>query len=276
MALWSVSMPRDGVAVATYSNPAMNYFTLEANRELGRLVEGWAADRSLRAVVLCGDGRSSGFITHFDVATLAAIASKPSAARNSALGSRAFHELVDGLSRLPQAVVVAMNGDTMGGGFELALAGDIRIGQRGDHRYGLPEARLGIMPGGGGTQRLARLVGAGRALELMLRARVVDPEEALQLGLVQFLADDAVSHAVDIAAEIAALPKVSVRSIKAAVYRGIEGPLALGLTVESGYYQETILSDASDELMAAYLAVPESERRSWLERRGPATAEESR
>jgi enoyl-CoA hydratase len=266
MTLWSVSTPRDGVAVATYSNGEMNYFTLEANRELAGLVASWQTDRSLRAIVLCGDGRSSGFITHVSVEELLRTASKPERARNSAAGSRAFHTLVDGLHHLPQAVVVAMNGDTMGGGFELSLACDIRVGQTGDHRYGLPEARLGLMPGGGGTQRLARLVGPGRALELMLRARVVDPEEALRLGLVHELADDSVVRATEIAAEIAALPRTSVRSIKAAVYRGLEGPLAAGLTVESGYYLETVLADASRDLMSGYLAVPEAERRAWLSR----------
>jgi enoyl-CoA hydratase len=114
-------------------------------------------------------------------------------------------------------------------------------------------------------------VGAGRALELMLRARIVDPEEALRLGLVHELADDAVARATDIAAEIAALPRTSVRSIKAAVYRGLEGPLAAGLTMESGYYQETVLADVSRDLMSAYLAQPESERRAWLSR-GAATS----
>jgi enoyl-CoA hydratase len=266
MALWSLSTPRDGVVVAAYSNPEMNYFTLEANRELGGLIGTWNADRSVRAIVLCGDGRSSGFITHFSVESLATIASRPETARNSAAGSRAFHALLDGLNQLPQPVIVAMNGDTMGGGFELSLACDIRVGQTGDHRYGLPEARLGIMPGGGGTQRLARLVGSGRALELLFRARIVDPHEALQLGLVHELSDDSVARATEIAAEIAALPRTSVRSIKAAVYRGVDGPLAAGLTVESGYYQETVLSDACRELMSAYLAVPEPERRAWLSR----------
>jgi enoyl-CoA hydratase len=268
VALWSLSTPSNGVVVAAYSNPQMNYFTLEANRELGGLVDSWRVDRSVRAIVLCGDGNSSGFITHFSVEELAQTASKPELARNAAAGSRAFHALVDALNQLPQAVIVAMNGDTMGGGFELSLACDIRVGQTGDHRYGLPEARLGLMPGGGGTQRLARLVGAGRALELMLRARVVDPEEALRLGLVHELADDSVARATEIAAEIADLPRTSIRSIKSAVYRGIEGTLAAGLTVESGYYQETVLADASRELMSAYLAEPEPERRAWLLRGG--------
>src|SRR6185503_2125959 len=99
-----------------------------------------------------------------------------------------------------------MNGNTMGGGFELSLSCDIRIGQKGDHRYGLPEVRLGILPGGSGTQRLPRLIGAGRAIEFILRSRVVKPEVALSMGLIHELVDDAVARAKEVAAEVAVLP----------------------------------------------------------------------
>lgn len=265
MALWSLSTPADGVVIAAYSNPRMNYFTLDGAAELGRLIESWSKDRSIRAIVLCGDGRSSGFITHFSVETLAEVASRVETARESAAISRGYHAMLDALNRLPQPVIAAMNGDTMGGGFELALACDIRVGQAGDHRYGLPEVRLGIMPGGGGTQRLPRLVGLGRALELTLRGRVVDPAEALRLGLVHELAEDAVARATRIATEIAALPATSVASVKAAMYRGMEAPLAAGLDIESGYFQETMLSDAGSGRMRAYLDQPEPLRRAWLE-----------
>jgi len=265
MSYWSLSTPRDGVAVAAYSNPAMNYFVPEAVEELGQLVGSWAADPSVRAVVLCGDGRSTGFITHFSVETLERIAADPESARSSGAVSQGYHVLLDELNRLPQAVIAAMNGDTMGGGFELSLACDIRVGQHGDHRYGLPEARLGIMPGGGGTQRLPRLVGPARALELTLRARVVDPPEALRLGLVHELADDAVARATEIAAEIAGLPASSVANIKAAMYRGMDAPLAAGLTIESANFQNTMLTEAARDRMGAYLEQPERERRAWLE-----------
>jgi enoyl-CoA hydratase len=243
----------------------MNYFVPDAVAELGQLVGTWQSDRSVRAIVLCGDGRSSGFITHFSVETLEQIASDPASAATSAAVSQGYHALLDQLNRLPQAVVVAMNGDTMGGGFELSLACDIRVGQTGDHRYGLPEARLGIMPGGGGTQRLSRLVGPARALELTLRARIVDPQEALRLGLVHELAADAVARAIQIATEIAALPGTSVASIKAAMYRGMDAPLAAGLAIESAAFQTTMLSQPARERMRAYLDLPEAQRRAWLE-----------
>jgi enoyl-CoA hydratase/carnithine racemase len=266
MALWSLAAVSNGsVVIASYSNPSMNYFTLEAAGELDALIGAWHADPSLRAIVLRGDGRSSGFITHFSVETLAEIASTPESARGGAAPSRGFHALLERLTELPQAVVVAMNGDTMGGGFELSLACDIRVGQSGDHRYGLPEARLGIMPGGGGTQRLPRLIGPARALEFVLRARMVTPDEALSLGLVHEVADDSVARAVRIATEIAALPLTSIAAIKSAMYRGLDTNLTTGLAIESGYFLETMLSDAARERMAAYLQQPEHRRRDWLE-----------
>ncbi|HEY1971638.1 MAG TPA: enoyl-CoA hydratase/isomerase family protein [Pseudonocardia sp.] len=266
MALWSLSTVSGGaVAVASYSNPPMNYFTLDAAQELQQLIQAWDADRSLRVIVLRGDGRSSGFITHFSVETLAEIAATPESARAGAAPSRGFHALLDRLNKLPQAVVVAMNGDTMGGGFELSLACDIRVGQAGDHRYGLPEARLGIMPGGGGTQRLPRLIGPAKALEFVLRARMVTPDEALRLGLVHEVAEDSVARALEIAGEIATLPATSIASIKAAMYQGLDTNLTSGLTIESGYFLETMLSDAARERMGAYLEQPENRRRDWLE-----------
>ena len=92
----------------------------------------------------------------------------------------------------------------------ISLSCDIRIGQRGDHRFGLPEVKLGILPGGSGTQRLARLIGAGRAVEFVIRSRVVRPEKALELGLVHELADDALARAKEIGHEIANFPPIAV------------------------------------------------------------------
>src|SRR5699024_9005364 len=82
--------------------------------------------------------------------------------------NRGYQSLLLSLRNLPKVVIAAMNGNTMGGGFELSLACDIRVGERGDYRYGFPEVRFGIIPGGGGTQRLSRLIGAGRATEFIL------------------------------------------------------------------------------------------------------------
>src|SRR5207253_3082167 len=104
---------------------------------------------------------------------------------------RRYHALMRSLNELPKSVIAVLNGDAMGGGFELALACDIRIGECGDYRYGLLEVRFGIVFGGSGLTRLARLIGFGRALLLGLQANVHTPEDAYRLGLVEELVDDA-------------------------------------------------------------------------------------
>lgn len=222
MALWSVEQTGH-VVVATYGNPPMNYFCAAGAQELMQLIEAWR-NPSVRAIVLCGargPEYGNGFITHYSVEELLELARNREALRRSGTSlTRNYHSMVRSLRDLPKAVIVAMNGNTMGGGLEVSLACDIRVGERGDYRYGFPEARLGIIPGGGGTQRLARLIGAGRAVEFILRGRVVTPETALTLGLIHELAEDAVVRARRIADEVATLPPMSVAMTKRAVYEG--------------------------------------------------------
>ena len=160
-----------------------------------------------------------------------------------------------------------MNGDTMGGGFELSLSCDIRIASAGDHRIGLPEATLGILPGGSGTQRLARLLGAGRAIDFILRGRICRPEEALQIGLVHEVAPDALARARALAAGLAELSPIAIAEIKRAVYQGVELHLDAGLVVESESFMATMFSDEGLATMREYVALPLEKRRDWLERR---------
>ena len=141
-----------GVVTATYRHPPMNYFTDEAVEQLDRLIDGWAA-HAVAAVVLAG-GEPGRFITHFDVDAILRNQAEPDAIVDAPRRSRRVQAVLRRLSELPKPVIAALNGDAMGFGFELALASDLRIGQRGDHRYGLPEVRLGIIPGGSGTVRL--------------------------------------------------------------------------------------------------------------------------
>ncbi|MGE4089877.1 MAG: enoyl-CoA hydratase/isomerase family protein [Candidatus Binatia bacterium] len=180
--------------------------------------------------------------------------------------NKGYHAMLQRMSNLPKPVIVAMNGDTMGGGFELSLSCDIRIGQQADIRYGLPEVKLGILPGGSGTQRLSRLIGVGRAAEFILRSRVVRPEEALALGLVHEVVDDALARAKEIAVEIAAFPPVAVARAKHAVYVGSDTHLAAGLDVESSAFLETMLSEDGLLAMKTYIALPYEKRREWLEK----------
>lgn len=263
MALWSTEA-QNGVVVASYRNPPVNYFCSDGVLELMSLIEAWR-DPAVRAVVLCG-GTGDGFITHYSVEELLAVAEDEATLRETGTAlTRNYHAVLAALGNLPKVVIAAMNGNTMGGGFELSLACDIRIGQKGDYRYGLPEVRLGIIPGGSGTQRLSRLLGAGRAIEFILRGRVVDPPTALALGLVHELADDAVAQASGIAKETAQLPPRAIALAKRSVYCGSDTSLAPGLEIESAAFLEAMLSEDGRLAMATYVGQPLRDRRDWLE-----------
>jgi enoyl-CoA hydratase len=265
MSLWKTEKSKDGVVVATYTNPPMNYFCADGTRELVELIEKWKSP-DVRVVILTG-GMTGKFITHYSVEELVEYASDREAMRRAGMGLTAgYHGMLDDLRGLQKPVIVAMNGDTMGGGFELSLSCDIRIGARGDHRFGLPEVKLGILPGGSGTQKITRLVGLAKAIEFVLRSRVVRPEEALALGLVHEIADDALARAKEIGAEMAALPPLAVAMAKRAVYDGFDTHLQAGLRIEDSAFLETMLSDDGLAAMKAYIAEPFEKRRAWLER----------
>jgi enoyl-CoA hydratase len=135
------------------------------------------------------------------------------------------------LTAIPAPVIAAVQANAVGGGLELALCCDLIVAQAGA-RFGVPEVTLGLMPGGGGTQRLARRIGSGAALELILGGRVIDAERALALGLVNAVADDALADAQALAARLARLPAVAIRSAKRAVRFGLDAGLEAGLAFE--------------------------------------------
>ena len=264
MGLWTNEREESGVAIASYQAPPMNYFCAEGAGELAALIEQWRAPE-VRAVVLCG-GVEHRFITHYSVEELLSYAEDREGLRamGTALTDQ-YHAMLGGLRDLAKPVVAALNGDAMGGGFELSLACDIRIAGDGDYRYGLPEVKLGILPGGSGTQRLSRLIGAGRASEFILRGRVVTPAEALSLGLVHEVVPDARARAITVAREMAGFPPLALARAKHAIWQGSDAPLAAGLSIESGDFFQTMLSDDAVQAMRDYVAVPLAQRRRWIE-----------
>lgn len=195
------------VAVMRLSNPPMGFMDDESERELEVALDAIDVDAELRVVVVTG-GQPGVFVRHYDVGVLET--------RARAMQERGLRFGVERLvpeSRLHRCFrrieadgrifIAAINGAAMGGGFELALACDLRVAVEGDYRIGLPETNIALLPGAGGTQRMTRLVGAGRALEYMLFGRTFTPREALAVGLVNACCDgDPVAHAVALADQL--------------------------------------------------------------------------
>jgi enoyl-CoA hydratase/carnithine racemase len=263
MQFWS-SDRRGGVEVATFSNPPHNYLDKPVIDELEQLVVQWR-DPSIRAVVIQSRVEDAGFFTQYSVEELNGLASDPATSRYAGALVRGYKAIFDQMMALPKVTIAAMNGDAMGGGFELTLACDLRIAQKGDFRYGNPEVRAGVIPGAGGTQRVTRLVGLARALDWVLRGRIVRPEVALELGLVHELVDDAPARALELAEEIASLPPMSVANAKRALYLGADTNLQAGFEIENMMWTEVIQSDDAQLALNTFLAVDPDSRRDWFE-----------
>ncbi len=181
-----------------------------------------------------------------------ALAATPAAGLSQA---ERFGEVLTGLSTAAAVVVAAINGSAMGGGCELALACDTRLMADGDHSIGQPEILFGFPPGGGGTQRLARLLGTGAALRICLDGGPLNPREALELGLVDELVagDELVDRALAVATRYARRPKAAIAGVKRAVNLGSALPLAAGLRRERAEFMAAIGSPAAERAMAAYV-----------------------
>lgn len=262
--MWETTLEK-GVLTATYSFPPMNYIGADGTRRMVEMIESWES-AEIRAIVIKG-GVPGKFMTHYHGEELATI--DPETVENCrTLGVSpipGYNAMLRRLQRLPKPVIAAMNGDAMGGGFEFCLACDIRIGEAGDYRYGLPETKMGLIPGGGGTQRLSRLIGMAKAMEFILRGRVVVPETALTLGIVSELADDAARRAGEIASELAAMPAIGLARAKKTILEGSEIHLDGGLEMENSAFVDVMLSPETQGIVGQYLGLPVGERRRWLE-----------
>jgi enoyl-CoA hydratase len=263
MQFW-VSDRRGSVEVATFSNPPYNYLDKPVIDELEQLVVQWR-EPSIRAVVIQSRAEDTGFFTQYSVEELYGLARDPALSRYAGALVRGYKAIFDQMTALPKVIIAAMNGDAMGGGFELTLACDLRIGQHGDFRYGNPEVRAGVIPGAGGTQRVSRLVGLARALDWVLRGRIVTPEVALDLGLVHEVVDDAPARALELAEEIALLPPMSVANAKRALYLGADTNLQAAFEIENMNWTEVIQSDDAQLALKTCIAVEPESRRDWFE-----------
>ncbi|HET7697648.1 MAG TPA: enoyl-CoA hydratase-related protein [Vicinamibacterales bacterium] len=221
MNLENLLVERDGaVAVITVNRPkVLNALNTQTLDELRRAMLELKRDETVRAVVLTGAGEKS-FVAGADINELAA--QTPTAGREHAIAGQHVLDLIEHMGK---PVIAAINGFALGGGCELAMACTIRVAAD-TARLGQPEINLGLIPGYAGTQRLTRLVGRGRALELLLTGDQITAAEAHRLGLVNrvFPAAELLTEAKKLAAALAAKAPIAVRYILEAVHKGLEMP----------------------------------------------------
>jgi len=239
---------RDRIALITVNRPdKRNALNTTVRRELVEALDGLRHDDDARVVVITGSGEKA-FIAGADIAEFAE--RTPVEQRAALTGRRIYEEI----AAFPKPVIAMINGYALGGGCEVALACDLRIAAR-SARLGQPEIKLGLIPGGGGTQRLPRLVGFGRAMRMVLTGEIVDATTAERIGLVDAVFDDAEleSGTFALARTIAACSPVALELAKTAVRAALETPLSAGLGHERDLFVAAFASEDHVEGVRAFL-----------------------
>ncbi len=240
---------RDGVAWLTLNRPgAINAINDAVRQQVPAVLQRLEADPAVRVIVLRGAGER-GFCAGADLKERPAI-DNPLDPR--VLGARTTW--IEAFDRVAKPTIAAIHGFCLGGGLELALACDLRIASS-DAVFALPETGLGLIPGGGGTQRLARITGLGAAMHLLLTGEQIGAPEALRIGLVSRLAADPAALAIEAAAlagRIAARPPLATRFVKEAARLGVEVDLASGLRLERALFTMLLSGDERREALAAF------------------------
>ncbi len=243
-----LSEHRDGVEILTLNRPkVMNAFNFDLLHALAAQVKRIRFERAVRAVIITGAGQRA-FCSGADLKERATL--PPEKVREYIFTIR---NLFTAIEQLNKPVIAGVNGVALGGGTELALACDIRLAST-NASMGLTETRLAIIPGAGGTQRLPRLIGRGKAKELIFTGRRVGAEEALQIGLVNhvYAPDALLDECRKMAALIAEGGPVALEQAKYAINHGLETDLATGLAIESNAYWVTIPTQDRLEGLAAF------------------------
>jgi enoyl-CoA hydratase/carnithine racemase len=241
------------VAVATIDAPPINVMTLQLFAELAQLSKDVEADDEVSVLVL----RSADpdfFIAHFDVAAILTFPTDTPAERSAALND--FHAMGERFRTMPKVTIAQIEGRVGGGGSETVSAFDLRYGVRGKTKINQMEVPLGILPGGGGTQRLPRLIGRGRAIEVILGAEDMDAETAERWGYLDriFEAGEIGPFVDRLAARIAAFPPEAVRAAKRSI-NAADLPLEQGLIEEAYLFQTLLRTDAAKRNMTRFLEI---------------------
>ena len=240
---------KENIGLLTINRPEkMNAISNELTSELRQFLDEVENDEELRVLIITGKGDKA-FIAGADIKELVD--------RDARMGRRVSHERQEIFSRIENLqipVIAAVNGYALGGGLELALACSIRICSE-RAQFGAPEVKLGIIPGDGGTQRLPRLIGLGRAMEMILTGDFIDAQEAFRIGLVNkvFPHEELMEKAMELAQKIASRPPLAVRYAKEAVNRSQEGDTASGFALESYLHALSCTTEDKKEGVSAFL-----------------------
>lgn len=239
----------EGIAIVTLNRPkALNALNAATVYELDRIFDELAKDDNVKAIIVTGSGDKS-FVAGADITEM----------RNyTAVEGRRWGQLAQGvfskIENTPKPVIAAVNGYALGGGCELAMACDIRIASE-KAKFGQPESSLGIPPGFGGTQRLPRLVGKGRAKELLFTADMIDAAEAYRIGLANKVVapGELINAAKTLAQKIMSRAPIAVQVCKAAVNEGLDVDLDSGIAYEAEIFGLCFATEDQKEGMAAFV-----------------------
>lgn len=242
----------EGVAVITLNDPPANTYSYEMMKQIDACILAARMDEGVQVIVITGSGEKF-FCAGANISMLANVT--PEFKYYFCLHA---NETLSRLEQSPKLVIAAINGHCVGGGLEIAMAADIRIARRNAGKMGLPEVSLGVLPGTGGTQRLARLVGKSRAIELMATGELFSFEKGQELGLVNQIYEGEtpfMAQAMNYARQFTTPNKASraVGSIKRAVQTGAEIPFESALALERELQQKLFQSEDAKEGLEAYV-----------------------
>ena len=253
----------EGQIVTCYlSNPPTHTLTAEGVIEIHKFLDIMEAKKDLRVLAFTGDGDEV-FIKHYEVGELAETAEKnlnKTQVNSDPKELHGFHRMLLRLRDLEAIVIAGINGNTAGGGCEFSLGCDLRIMSDGDYKIGLPETSVGILPGGGGTQRLARLIGASRALDLILHARLLTPHEAESFGIINKIIPhknfhEGLNHYCQ---DLANRAPIALSQVKKIIHKGLDMTLEEGLLLEQKAFDITMNSEDAAQAMRALLTAEEN------------------
>jgi enoyl-CoA hydratase/carnithine racemase len=244
----AVELTREGaIGYITLDKPPANSYDYDFMVELGEAIDAAAADDAVKVVIVRSASKKF-FCAGADIKAFLA---------NDTAGNMAMielgHEALASIARIPKVFIAQVEGHALGGGLEISLACDLRFGARGAYKLGVPEVTLGILPGNGGTQRLPRIIGVPKALDLMITGRPVSPGEAHGLGILNrlFPAAETADKTREYAEQLAAGATAAIGEIKLATYAGAEMPIADALARErAGIARLFETADAAEGLSA--------------------------